>query len=282
MLIICPLKSDAFWFFWWSQPVIQTPVEMNTVGDITENGATYYKYADGSTRIVRWHKGGYTTEDHSAWENWRNDNRRNDNNSSRDWELTFQCVFWCVVIPLAFVFLLSRIPKKILLGILLLVIATTVVTLTGIWINNVCETREREKLTYRLSNCSEGVQIEQVRKDPSLIQYITNPSEKVQVAAVIWHLRGIKYVKNPCEKAQLEALKWSRQNICNIKNPCKKIMLLQDQKQLVEKQRQELEIRKKDWYYQSHYSNWIERQQKLLEIEEKKLEEMWRKCLTYH
>jgi len=65
-LIIIPLYSNAGWFFFFNQsqqPTIQMPTEMNTTGDIGINGTTTCKYADGSSRIIIWNNGNYTTRD---------------------------------------------------------------------------------------------------------------------------------------------------------------------------------------------------------------------------
>ena len=70
-----------------------------------------------------------------------------------------------------------------------------------------------------IDNPSEQVQLEAVKQNGNAISYIDNPSEQVQLEAVKQNGHAISYIKNPSEQVQLEAVKQNGYAISYIKNP---------------------------------------------------------------
>ena len=75
-----------------------------------------------------------------------------------------------------------------------------------------------------ITNPSEKVQLEAVKKTPYTIEFIHNPSEKVQLAAVKRDCYSIRYIHNPTKKVQLEVIEKDPTMIQYINNPSKAVI----------------------------------------------------------
>lgn len=80
-------------------------------------------------------------------------------------------------------------------------------------------------LYIALDLCNEEFQINEIKKDGTLIQYIKIPSEAVQLVAIKKCLSAIQYINRPSIEMQLIAVKRYGCSIEYIKNPREVVQL---------------------------------------------------------
>lgn len=75
-----------------------------------------------------------------------------------------------------------------------------------------------KELINDILNSSENKELENIKRNPTMIKEITNPTEAQQLAAVRSSSHAIKYIKEPTKKVRFIALKDDIYNYRHIKN----------------------------------------------------------------